>query len=671
MRQPRSGAPRIARLVAIAALAHAGAAAVAHGADDAGTTSVFAVGAGNRALAMGGAYAGIAEDAGGWMWNAGGLGFAPRTQLQIVQTAPDEAGFVESWAGVVLPSWRWGSLTGSYRQFGVDDVEGRDARNLPTGALSSRESEFALGYGHVLGDALSLGAVAKVRRQELGVFSGGGLGADLGLMLKPAVALRLDARWAQELTMGFAVRNALQPAVRLDLEQVPDPRAARFGFAWRGPWARGTTRVALDLERTAGRAMRGHAGLEISPHPLMDLRIGLDGGHFTAGTGFRIGHAELDYAFEDGALSAIHRAGVTLHLGSTVEESREHALKVREDEMERRLAAAFDVRQRQRIDGLMTETRDALAAHDWELALDRLVMVRALEPANGTARKLEATCLLERATQMEQDSDFAGAAVVFGQIVAADSTDSVAIAGAQRCRAASDRRAERTTELRGRFAAGLDAFASERFADARREFLAILDAKPQDGEARAMLMRVESSMTRRAEAAVAQAQQLIALGRFDDAQRLLDEARSLDPRTTGLIASGTLLARARAQAATAAERKAQSLPKPARALTAAERRELTQLYQRGLTAMQQGRADEAVRYWELAWSKNPDDVGVRRSLKQEYLARGMEAFASGRLSEAVAQWEKALRMDPTDERARAYLARAQEHLARTRELSTR
>jgi cytochrome c-type biogenesis protein CcmH/NrfG len=55
-------------------------------------------------------------------------------------------------------------------------------------------------------------------------------------------------------------------------------------------------------------------------------------------------------------------------------------------------------------------------------------------------------------------------------------------------------------------------------------------------------------------------------------------------------------------------------------------------------------------------------------LKREYLSRGMEAFAAGRLEAAVDHWEKVLRIDPGDARARGYLARAQQQVARSREI---
>src|SRR5436309_11514578 len=45
----------------------------ASAAEDAGTRSVFAQGAGNRAVGMGGAFVGVADDASATMWNPAGL----------------------------------------------------------------------------------------------------------------------------------------------------------------------------------------------------------------------------------------------------------------------------------------------------------------------------------------------------------------------------------------------------------------------------------------------------------------------------------------------------------------------------------------------------------------------------------------------------------------------
>jgi len=96
--------------------------------------------------------------------------------------------------------------------------------------------------------------------------------------------------------------------------------------------------------------------------------------------------------------------------------------------------------------------------------------------------------------------------------------------------------------------------------------------------------------------------------------------------------------------------------------------ELEDLYKKGMAAMEKGRADDALRYWELAASIDPNYQQIRDYLKREYLMRGLDAFAAGRLDEAVDLWEKALRVDPSDEKAKGYLARARQQQSRAREI---
>jgi Flp pilus assembly protein TadD len=104
-------------------------------------------------------------------------------------------------------------------------------------------------------------------------------------------------------------------------------------------------------------------------------------------------------------------------------------------------------------------------------------------------------------------------------------------------------------------------------------------------------------------------------------------------------------------------------------LTDDQRRVVAENYQRGLTALQEGRDEDAVRHLELAWSIDPGYQQTRQVLKDEYLMQGMEAFATGDFERAVRYWEDALRVDPGDSRARGYLARVQEQRERMEQIT--
>jgi len=104
------------------------------------------------------------------------------------------------------------------------------------------------------------------------------------------------------------------------------------------------------------------------------------------------------------------------------------------------------------------------------------------------------------------------------------------------------------------------------------------------------------------------------------------------------------------------------------ALTPEQERAVEELYRSGLGAMADRRPDDALRYWELAWSMAPGYKHLPEYLRREYLIRGMDAFASGKVDLALSYWERALQVDPNDPRAASYIARAHTQQARTREI---
>ncbi len=171
-----------------------------------------------------------------------------------------------------------------------------------------------------------------------------------------------------------------------------------------------------------------------------------------------------------------------------------------------------------------------------------------------------------------------------------------------------------------------------------------------------------------------QAESLLDADRCDDAATLLAEARGLDPTAASATDLARRIDRCRAKAARAAVvEKAPTVvtntAPAASTLSEARRRELTDLYQRGVRALESGRSGEAVHYWEMVWSADPEFEGVQDRLLQGYLTLGMEEFANGQLRAAVDRWERAVRVAPDDPRARGYLERAHKQLQQMERIS--
>lgn len=674
----RPGGPGLA--LALAALLIGAMASAADAADDAGTRSVLSAGAGNRALALGSAYAALGDDAGVLLWNPAGLARVNRMQFEVMHDDNAALDLGEDFAAFALPSWRWGVAALAIHHFSVGGIERRDDRNvLLDPSLENSETEITLGYGKSMSDAVAVGGAVKLQRQSLAGLSGEGLGADLGVTVLPGVAFRRTEPWARRLTFALAARNVLEPSVRLDREAVGDPMTVRAGLGYVHPFAGGTmVRSALELEQPRGASARLHAGVELTLRGVLTLRGGSDAGRLTAGSSVAVRGLSVDYAYEDRATEAVHRIGLSHAFGRTVGERREASRAAEERFIQARLEDGFQKRQDEQVNDLLARAEALRAQGQPDQALEQLALLATLDPGNARATPIEAAAQRELGARFERDGDPLAAAEAYTRVLALVPGDAIATAGLARCQLESGRRDARTAEVRRQFAAAVDALAADDPAEARDRLVRVLALAPGDSTAEAMLKRTRIAIGRRIDALVQQARAELAAGHVENADARLAQARGLDSRHAGLAELADAIARGRRdladQSALQAVRNRADTAREAsyapshNSLTGAQRREVEELYRRGLAAMADKRSDDALRYWELASSIDPSEPRVSAVLQREYLMRGMESFAGGQLDAATTLWGKVLRLDPSEPRARAYLARAQMQRERMREL---
>jgi tetratricopeptide (TPR) repeat protein len=349
-----------------------------------------------------------------------------------------------------------------------------------------------------------------------------------------------------------------------------------------------------------------------------------------------------------------------------VDQSRADAQRRDEERIQARMNEVFQKRQAEQVTSLMSRAAARRAAGAYDEAIDLLSTVTTLEPGRADAAALIVACYREQGARLENARDATGAAVAFGRALALDPADSVAAAGQKRCQAESDLRSLRSTETQRLFARSLDAFGADDLGEASRGFRQVLEIEPGDRDAAAMLRRTDQAIALRVQGLLADCERSLDAGRLEDATDLLDRAAELDAQADGIAAMRASLARARSGEQVRARPTREIAAPPAAPKMSAK--ELDLLYRRGLTAMQEHRSDDALRFWEIVWSSRPGYGQVGENLKREYLTRGMEAFAAGRLDEAAGFWRRALHVDPNDQRALGYLQRAEKQLSRTREL---
>lgn len=653
--------------LALTAVSVSGSSALA--ADDGGTLSPFAHGAGARAIGMGGAVTASAGDATAMIWNVAGLSRVTRFGVEGGYGELPESGTAEQFASLAIPSWRWGTLGVSIRHVGVNGVEQRDDRNvLVPGALSAGETEMALGYARPVATGVSLGAGLKLQRSAVGTLSDTGYGADLGLTVDAAPFVPETATWLTPLSFGLAVRNALQPSQRLRQDAVVDPRVVRTGVAWaRSLTGPATLRLGADLDQSPGVSLHPHVGAELDWSEILALRTGLDGGRWSAGASIRWSTFALDYAYEQRDLSAIHHVGVSTAWGPTTSQSHEQARLAEEHRLAGKLTDIYQHRLAEQVDGLLDRARAASSAGQTQEALDAIAAARALAPDDRRASRLEAEVLRAEGDRLTRAGDPAGAALSYGRALEDAPDDSLAAAGRRRAQLELSRRANRSSHA-GELNAAYALLGTGDVVRARNAFRRLHDAMPSDTTTAAMLERIKQALEQRRAAAIQAVRRDVASGRFDDAQRQIDLARSLDTSPADLATLQATVEAGRRQA----NEHVRPTQEPAAALpvaSEAQRREADGRFREGQRLAAGGQTDRAVRAWELALSMDPSQVGARQALQREYLLRGMAAFGHGRLEEADVNWSRAVELDPSDARARGYLEQVRIQIVRTHELT--
>jgi hypothetical protein len=297
------------------------------------------IGAGARALGMGSAFVGLADDGTAAYWNPAGLATLPDRQINAMHAEQFGSIVQYDYIAYSMPVGSPGKprqgLAVSLLRLGVSDIpdtrglqildqNGNGVFDYPEDRLLVDESRFVfdsdndvailLSYGREVRPGLSLGGSFKVVRQWLGdSLRSNGFGADLGaLWVGPrgwsAGALLRDATTTQIL-WNTGTSEFVAPSLRV---------GAAKSRAFRG--RRHVVTAALDVqvgfsdERLSSQAHLGavtfefHPGVEYWLERKLALRVGMEARNFSAGAGVRIKKFGLDYAYLDHRdLDASHR----------------------------------------------------------------------------------------------------------------------------------------------------------------------------------------------------------------------------------------------------------------------------------------------------------------------------------------------------------------------------
>jgi hypothetical protein len=297
-------------------------------ASDAGTTSAdfLNLGIGPRAVAMGDAQVGLANDVYSTYWNPAGLATLRTQEAAFVQTQYVQ-NISEEYLAYALPRTRFGAFGASFTYLGYGSLQGYDATGQPGGSVGASDMDLGLSYSRDLyhderyGTELSAGVTGKWIQERLATVSATACAGDLGLLFSPGI------KWGEFLNgwkAGLDLRN-VGPSMTFDQESFALPRTLTAGLSYTGNWRDESITLACDGRQPHDGSRTMGVGLEIWTLQTFVLRGGYTtegdlGSGLRVGAGIRFRTIQVDYAFgTEGPFGNTQRIGLTLRFAAAKE----------------------------------------------------------------------------------------------------------------------------------------------------------------------------------------------------------------------------------------------------------------------------------------------------------------------------------------------------------------
>ena len=311
-------------------------------------------GVGARALAMGGAYVAVANDATANYWNPAGLSLLSQPEVSITHVTMFDALANYDALTLSMPVGHGFGLGLSWLRLGIDgiprygELQGTSAERIgqahpewrstgqPDGYFSDTEQAYIFSFGKrfdfdvYMGGGLtpvviplefSVGASGKYLSHSLDNRTGRGQGIDLGALLRISFTSQTEQVSARFLSVGFQLQN-LATKLAWDTE-TPEGTSSnyedqvaknlRFGLAYSQAISAFSSAITLAFELDEQYDQELRYGGEYSFKDMIFLRGGADVGDFTAGAGLKMYMVRLDYAFVGYELGNTHRLSAAVN----------------------------------------------------------------------------------------------------------------------------------------------------------------------------------------------------------------------------------------------------------------------------------------------------------------------------------------------------------------------
>lgn len=308
----------VSRPILLAAAFFAAFTPSARASQDAGLPGSFLLHpAGGRGAALGGVYPALVSGPDSSFWNPAGLGSLKKPELALAQSwLLEDTG--HSFMSFAYPGWRGIGLAGAYIRQGGSGYERRTGPFDAPQGFSVGSEAFMASAGRNFSFAglnAAAGLTLKAVRQFVDDSSGGGWGADAGVLAGP---------W-RGVTFAMTIKNLARPSFAVLSREITYPSGINYAAAYSG-------RLSADLDYSAGLGLEKYersgadisAGAELAYKGAAFLRVSAGPDGLASGAGLKSGNYSLDYAVFLNDFDPVHTINLGVRFGITMDELEDY-----------------------------------------------------------------------------------------------------------------------------------------------------------------------------------------------------------------------------------------------------------------------------------------------------------------------------------------------------------
>ncbi len=591
--------------------------------EDGGSESLFSLGAGARAFALGGASTAKPSDFTAIFWNPAYLDFVPKMEAGFFHTA-----FLldtpYDFASFTFPTLRVGTFSGGFFRIATGGIREFDEYGVPGEIFSFSQERFLFGYGKRIIENGSAGLLLKVDHQAMLGSTATGIGFDAAF----SYSFTDDIDYLSSLRTGVVVRNLISPSLKLLGETDTYPISLVVGLSRDFELQPGHVITPLfDIEKMQYHNLRIRMGAEYSYNSFLAFRGGFDNGMSAAsfGLGFKLkNRIGFDYALRDWEFQTQHLISVNYSFGLSRVEKIALEKEREEERITQEIQQNFEAKRKTEIDKHTRNARQYFEEEDYFASLNEWQQVLAWDENNAPAREsiAEITAILN-ALQEERNIDAATKAA--------------------------------SKEL---FDVAILYYTEKRYPEAISSWERVLEIDPEHSLSREYIARARAEVRSLVQSHSDRAGHLIRAGDFTGALNEYHVALRYEPQNLEILEG---------------IRRSQDLIRS------------NESFRQGLTFYLNEDFESAISSFQRAIKLNPNNIMVKDYLSEaqsrlggevgelkpefekDYLA-GIDLYLQGRYAAAIEIWERILEADPRNQRVIRNITAARERLKTIEEL---